>query len=726
MKYVYLFELDSVRKTDEEVIIGQRALFNEITANGNIVVLTFNQLVDSRGFFSLFAQPQYYHNIINLFEKGAIRISQFEDVRTIAQYLINSFDYEKEFIYSGWPLKSAQKRLLALIKRSLINCDLTEIYGYVNNERTDRELFELFVEVNEKQELTESTKNIHELRNIVKKLYWLLKTVLRLSAMHNIYIAPKSEDEYKDKKLTDILKYVVEFTCPEDDYLWSEAVSVITNLKSYGNTNNRSKILREIKVASQDSPKANQQVYMYAEAIVNACYNYTCEISINNISKHYDINELSASACYEKISFRADFFSRLQQDWNIKDRRQRYLQDETDVFDEFLAVAAIPDFSEAVRLCDYSEESCETPADDIHRYEFDLKKQQKERRKSILKSIGKKVLFSLICVLIACCIEIIFNIAQDRLEVFFDTNTFVMGLIKTIFFLFVTEGITAGLSKLLSDIIPGFMSLSEAIGGISRLLQDAIQVIFKKRDTYKNNCRHNLQNTENRNKTVPIKSSRSIELRKYIEMTKLDDKKDIFRKSTVYPIADIKNQAVVEELLRLEELYNYHFGVTYKSKYNMMLTDPICSSSGSFFPYERVIPSSGNGVVMVTVHKGKYILLHQYRHSLRQEQYCFPRGYGEEGLLSRENAIKELKEEINAQIKDEPVYLGKVCPDSGLTSGCANVFLVEVDCFCPKVGHEGISSCIELTDEEFMKFSINDGFTLSAYLLHKKYLMNQK
>lgn len=49
-EFVYLFELDSVRKTDEEIIAGQKALYNEIVNNGNIVVLSYNQVVDSRGF----------------------------------------------------------------------------------------------------------------------------------------------------------------------------------------------------------------------------------------------------------------------------------------------------------------------------------------------------------------------------------------------------------------------------------------------------------------------------------------------------------------------------------------------------------------------------------------------------------------------------------------------------------------------------------------------------
>ena len=71
-EYVYLFELDSVRKTDDEIAAGQEALYNEIVSNGNIVVMTYNQLVDSRGFFSLFGDKTYQKSLIRLFKNGAI------------------------------------------------------------------------------------------------------------------------------------------------------------------------------------------------------------------------------------------------------------------------------------------------------------------------------------------------------------------------------------------------------------------------------------------------------------------------------------------------------------------------------------------------------------------------------------------------------------------------------------------------------------------------------
>lgn len=83
MKNVYLFELDSVRKTDNEIIKAQKALYAEIVINGNTVVLTYNQLVDSRGFFSLLDEKDYFNSIIKLFELGKIRVSQYGDIRNV-------------------------------------------------------------------------------------------------------------------------------------------------------------------------------------------------------------------------------------------------------------------------------------------------------------------------------------------------------------------------------------------------------------------------------------------------------------------------------------------------------------------------------------------------------------------------------------------------------------------------------------------------------------------
>lgn len=81
---------------------------------------------------------------------GAIRISRFGDVRTVSQYLLNSVDADKEFIYSAIPIKYSQKRLLALMKRCLTYSDLSELNEYTKDNLDDQEkdkLEDLFVEV---------------------------------------------------------------------------------------------------------------------------------------------------------------------------------------------------------------------------------------------------------------------------------------------------------------------------------------------------------------------------------------------------------------------------------------------------------------------------------------------------------------------------------------------------------------------------------------------------
>lgn len=51
-KSVYLYELDSVRNSKEEIQYAQERMFWEIILNGNQVILTMNQLADSRAFLA--------------------------------------------------------------------------------------------------------------------------------------------------------------------------------------------------------------------------------------------------------------------------------------------------------------------------------------------------------------------------------------------------------------------------------------------------------------------------------------------------------------------------------------------------------------------------------------------------------------------------------------------------------------------------------------------------
>lgn len=116
-KNVYLFELDSVRKTKEEIERGQQALYSEIVKNGNRVILSFNQVVDSIALLNIIKDDFAYKVLKTLFERGRIKISRFKNFRTASQYLVHAIDTNLDnktncFIFSAIPVKKEQKKII--------------------------------------------------------------------------------------------------------------------------------------------------------------------------------------------------------------------------------------------------------------------------------------------------------------------------------------------------------------------------------------------------------------------------------------------------------------------------------------------------------------------------------------------------------------------------------------------------------------------------------------
>lgn len=748
-KLVYLFELDSVRKSDSEILIGQQVLYNEIVGNGNTVVLTYNQLVDSRGFFSLLDNNEYYDSLVKLFKAGAIRVSQFGDIRTISQYLINACSSECSFIYSGWPLKSTQKRLLALIKRCLMYSDLNEINDYKEGVRSDAELLDLFIEVDSNLQPHDTTLNVSQCKDIIENLFHLIKMVLRLNSIHTIYISPIPDDEYA-MSLPKYLQRAMNLKSPDNDELWDKAVFLLKSLEivNGSGSDNRSDYhhaIRKLYKEAINGIDIDVSVYQYAEAIVDLCYNYQLEYSICNSSKHYNISEFKSDNPTDWITFSVDFFSRLQQTWNIGSPNSCYLLEESNIFDEYQPSNDFPDFSKAVRMVDYIKEDNMQINGEVHRYDYRYSEQKDTRRKGLLGSIRKRVLFSVFCFLIAWSIEVAFEYLQNLFDAGLnrlssvDVNPFVWTLLCTAVEVIAIFGIT---EYLLPTVFPNIPSLSESLQRIHNLNRDKHSVIrmFKRGyNTYSSSDTTRIDDTEPFKVGKRIDFVTTISLKQYLRLYK--NNRDYFRNpdNNPYPLAAIPSDsdkdgqnALIKFWLRLEELFGYDFGVVYKSKYNSMVVDPIeqtCPVSGAcqlkpYFPYECVIPTSGkDGVVMIPTHNGKYIMIKQFRHAIREEQYSFPRGYAENEGSPKENAIRELQEELGTYSIKATKLLGRIAPDSGLTSTQVYVFAVEFDEYSAQIGHEGILEVVELTAAELDAWikdgKITDGFTLSAWILYK-------
>ncbi len=733
-KYVYLFELDSVRKTDEEIITGQKALYNEIVRNGNIVVLTCNQLIDSRGFFSLLHNKDYYDNFIKLFQSGSICISQYGDIRTISQYLIDNISKNQDFIYSGWPLKSTQKRLLALIKRSLMYSDLTEIYDYLTNAKSDDEILDLFIEADRENHVSDTTFTADECREILDHLCYLLKTVLRLSPLNSIYINPKSDDEYQ-MSLAKYIKCALRLTPESDDRLWPDAKRIIETIVSLNgakidNITDRSKYHHAIKrlyeTELEGGELPDKDAYQYAEAIIDICYNYQLEYSICNSSKHYNISELLSDDPESWTTFRLDFFYRLAQLWGDgSDRDIRFLAEETSDFDTFEKIRRVPDFERACRILDYSKKRTATsdePAE-VYRYEHELNKQRKKYKRKIKSSIYIRLLSALICIFVACCVEIMIQLLQNVLD---SLNNFSF-IVETLAFLVLTELITWWLSKISRGHL---LPMSEAFTDIKLVASDWCTITFSKLKTYCSGSLENEDVPEKYNAGRHIEFVRSDQMKQYLSFRK--NNASLFKGSDIYPIADLSDDncdrnKVLKALARDEELFGRRYGVVYKSKFNTMVVDPIIDrrdSAVSYYPYERVVPTSGkDGAVMIPKCGDKFIMIEQYRHAIRAEQYSFPRGFADENESPEETATRELNEELNVKEISRINLLGRTAPDSGLTSSVVYVYLVEFAAPSPSIGHEGIKDAVYLSEEEVDGWikagKINDGFTLSAWTLLK-------
>lgn len=141
-RFVYLFELDSVRNSKKEIQKGQQALFEEIVKKGNTVVLSFNQLTDSEAFLCAIRDEKAYEQMVQLFALGAIKISRYGDVRTPSQYIQNAIDKcndssKEEFLFSGLPVRCAEKDLLEKMKHALQYSDTTVLEELMENEKEE-------------------------------------------------------------------------------------------------------------------------------------------------------------------------------------------------------------------------------------------------------------------------------------------------------------------------------------------------------------------------------------------------------------------------------------------------------------------------------------------------------------------------------------------------------------------------------------------------------------
>ena len=484
----------------------------------------------------------------------------------------------------------------------------------------------------------------------------------------------------------------------------------------------------------------NVKVCQYAQAIVDLCYNYACESSISNVSRHYDARELeidcnSDGASVNMASFKQDFSERLKRAWDGgRKRDERYLVDEENDFKTFkLAKYRTPKIVNAARIVGYVKDKPEIDKDYVFYYENNSKKEKHRRKLKLLCGILKKIVFAILCFLIVISPEL----TGDYWTAKAMQNSWIKPAvafwnsvpsgIQTMVMLIITEIVTSLIAK-----IPGLdaLSLSESLAEIWQLLRDMVRITFRKSKAYVNSVMKGLDNSEHFCEGEKIRYTLTKELKRYL---KLCEDRNITNEDSEYksyPIASLDTLEARKQILRDEELHSRKYGVVYSSAYNMMVVDPIRKDDNELMAYERVLPNGNDGVVILAKHNGKYVLLEQFRHAIRRRQYACPRGFSDQNCTPIEDVRREIREELGADIIGEPIELGRIAADSGLTGGCVHVFLTNIGAYKQRCGHEGIISTIELTRKQMeiwvSKKRIDDGFTLGALELERCWRLERR
>ncbi len=161
-------------------------------------------------------------------------------------------------------------------------------------------------------------------------------------------------------------------------------------------------------------------------------------------------------------------------------------------------------------------------------------------------------------------------------------------------------------------------------------------------------------------------------------------------------------------------------GVAHQDQYTFLLRDAVRFGDGSLGTYFRFVDpdNSAPGVIILPMYQGNVVLVRHFRHAMRQWRIELPRGFGEYGFTNEENALRELKEEIGAEV-ERIVSLGMTEPDGGASAQGDALYFAELKSIGAPSAAEGISNIMLTSTPEFERLiadgTIVDGFTLSAY-----------
>ncbi|MFF7953635.1 NUDIX hydrolase [Streptomyces griseorubiginosus] len=158
--------------------------------------------------------------------------------------------------------------------------------------------------------------------------------------------------------------------------------------------------------------------------------------------------------------------------------------------------------------------------------------------------------------------------------------------------------------------------------------------------------------------------------------------------------------------------------VIYRDQWWMLLQDPVVFPDGQHGRYLRMLaPQPEPGVAVLPLLGNDVVLIEHFRHATRAWHWEIPRGGGTAGLADKDNAAKEVKEELGAEPR-ELIELGALHPDTGILAPAVRLYAARIDEVGKVERGEGIrrARALPFTEAERMAGSglITDAFTIAA------------
>jgi ADP-ribose pyrophosphatase len=178
--------------------------------------------------------------------------------------------------------------------------------------------------------------------------------------------------------------------------------------------------------------------------------------------------------------------------------------------------------------------------------------------------------------------------------------------------------------------------------------------------------------------------------------------------------AELQSKGLPEEWAKI--------GVLVEDPYVILIRDLVEFPDGTLGGYVRLLNradlSGGQGVAVIACMDGKILLLHQFRHATRSWHLEIPRGFGEPGISAMEQAINEIREEVDGQI-GELKSLGIVHNNTGMEGQSVGLFFAHLLSVGQPSRQEGIDKYLWVSSSELGELihngKITDGFTIVAY-----------